>query len=194
MKIAQVLNADSWGEIGPEALQRGIGGREGALIRLSKEWAKLGHEVTNFVPTKKGHKFSEKSRVIPAGVCVDGDPYGYGFHEYIPFGLAKPMLRCFDYDAVIAWECPSIFDHEDILERQKVRLVHMQVAHLGGEVEPAEKFATGIVALSPWARDFLLSDGLEFPAEKMFVRPNGVDLSAYPEERIRPRIEDYGMF
>ena len=48
MKIAQVIVSDSWGSVTPAALEKGIGGREGAMIYLSRAWAKSGHEVTNF--------------------------------------------------------------------------------------------------------------------------------------------------
>ena len=171
MKIAQIIDSNSWGPVTPDAFKRGIGGREGALVRLATEWAAMGHEVTNFVGVQKSSKFrGEWNR--------DGTPPLFsGFHEYVPFGLAKPMLRNFDYDAVVAWECPNIFD-DDIAERQKVRLVHMQVAHLAQQAE-AEKYATGVVALSEWAKGFLVADGLNMPDSKLFVRPNGVDTKAY---------------
>src|SRR6188472_2157671 len=101
MKIANIIIADSWGEITPEALNKGIGGREGALIYLSREWAKAGHEVTNFVPVEKGKRFGE---II-------------GYHEYIPLNLTKPMLANFDWDVAIAWECPSVFDDQRVQDR-----------------------------------------------------------------------------
>jgi hypothetical protein len=172
MKIAQIIQADSWGDVTPEALERGIGGREGALIRLATEWAKLGHEVTCFVPTKKAVRYSGASE--PSNTRGEG-----GFHEYIPGKLARHMLAAFPYDAVVAWECPSIFSDERILEKQKVRLTHMQVAHFHDqEMEMAERFSTGVVALSEWARDFLVHEGLVH--KNLYVRPNGVDISQYP--------------
>jgi glycosyltransferase involved in cell wall biosynthesis len=173
MKIAQVIQSDSWGEISPAAFERGIGGREGALIRLSKEWARFGNEVTNFVYTGKSKRFYE-SELLGSGLG--------GFHEYVPLNLAKPMLRTFPYDAVVAWECPSVFADDDIVEKQPVRLVHMQVAHLDDH-ENAERYSTGVVALSEWAKEFLLHSGLEMPDDKMYVRPNGVNLSNYPIEK-----------
>jgi len=190
MKIAQVLNANSWGDITPEALDKGIGGREGALLRLSKEWAELGHEVTNFVPVKQASRFEEehKVRVIPSGVSHIGDPFTreIGFHEYIPISLAKPMLASFPYDAVVAWECPTIYDSEHIIQKQKVRLVHMQVAHFDvNEMEAAEQLSTGVVALSEWAKEFLVHSGLEMDDKILYVRPNGVNINDYPLNRIR---------
>lgn len=180
MKIAQVLQSDSWGDVTPEAFQRGIGGREGAMVRLATEWARLGHEVTNFVPIKKARRFEEGNQLYR--VMPDGDEdETKGFHEYVSINLSQAMLRSFPYDAVVAWECPSVFGHDDILEKQKVRLTHLQVAHFNdGEQEAAEKFSTGVVALSPWARDFLVHDGLSMSNDKLFVRPNGVNISDYP--------------
>src|SRR5436189_4712800 len=102
LKIAQIINADSWGDISPASFEKGIGGREGALIKLATEWAKLGHEVTCFVPTKKPQRFNEE------GETKEYLPLS-GFHEYVPYSLSKPMLASFPYDAVVAWECPSVF-------------------------------------------------------------------------------------
>jgi glycosyltransferase involved in cell wall biosynthesis len=177
MKIAQVIQSNSWGEISPEAFERGIGGREGAFVRLAKEWARLGHEVTNFVHTNKAKRFDEH---IPSR-AIEGKWYfeTNGFHEYIPISLAQPMLASFPYDAVVAWECPSVFGMEEIQEKQPVRLVHMQVAHLSDEeMVAANEFATGLVALSEWAKNFLVHSGLTQP--NLHVRPNGVNIADYP--------------
>lgn len=191
MKIAQViLESGTWGNVGPEALQRGIGGREGALIRLATEWARLGHEVTNFVPTDKAKRFNE----FEPSRHMEQMGYGYfrnydetpplfkpyaGFHEYVPAKLARPMLASFPYDAVVAWECPEIYANEAVVEQQKVRLVHMQVAHMKN-MDAAEEFSTGVVALSQWALDFLVHSGLSMNGDKLYVRPNGVNIADYP--------------
>jgi glycosyltransferase involved in cell wall biosynthesis len=206
MKIAQVIQSDSWGDISPKAFERGIGGREGALVRLATEWARMGHEVTNFVPIDKSQRYegsisgdltisdklhqkqleefkNRKGTFRPpdATPSLFHPALPRGFHEYVPAKLAKHMLRAFPYDAVVAWECPSVFADDDIVAKQKVRLVHMQVAHLDDH-ENAERYSTGVVALSEWARDFLLHSGLEM-SDKMYVRPNGVDLWSFPREK-----------
>lgn len=181
MKIAQVIKSDSWGEISPEAFERGIGGREGALVRLATEWAKLGHQVTNFVPTKKASRFEEQTSESKR-LSITGFPKIFGYHEYIPISMAQPSLASWPYDAVIAWECPSIYNNEHVIEKQKVRLTHLQVAHFSdGEMEAAQEFSTGVVALSNWARDFLVSSGLQH--DNLYVRPNGVNISSYPIDR-----------
>jgi glycosyltransferase involved in cell wall biosynthesis len=170
MRIAQVLFSNSWGEITPDLFEKGVGGREGAMMRLATEWAKLGHEVTNFVPVE--NSLRTYGTRLPSNDAL-------GFHEYVPINLARPMLESFPYDAVVAWECPSVFASEKVMKKQKVRLVHMQVAHFNpGEEEAAEKHATGVVALSEWHKEFLVHSGLNHP--NLYVRPNGIDLSNYP--------------
>lgn len=171
MKIAQVLNSNSWGEVGPEKLDEGIGGREGALLRLSREWARMGHEVTNYVTENTAKRYAEDD----------------GFHEYIPARISKLGLATFPYDAVVAWECPSIYADPRIAEKQKVRLVEMQCAHLPGrdEVFAAVNFATGVCTLSEWHRDFMVHDSLgeKVPQSRLHVLPNCVDLAMYPTEQ-----------
>jgi hypothetical protein len=50
-RIAQVLRAGSqWGSVTPNTLnQKGLGGRETAIIKLAEQWALEGHEVHSFV-------------------------------------------------------------------------------------------------------------------------------------------------
>lgn len=169
MKIANVMISDAWGGINPGALDTGIGGREGALLRLSREWAKLGHEVTNFVRTEQRSRFEESET---------------GYHEYVDVRLARSILRTFPYDAVIAWECPHVFNDEQVKELQPVRLVEMQVAHfvrLGiDERQMAQDHATGVIALSDWHADFLVHEGLEMEPDRIHVLPNCVSLDLYP--------------
>src|SRR3990172_9130929 len=117
VKIANVLISNVWGEVGPDSLEKGIGGREGSMIYLSREWARLGHEVTSFVNCERGKRFEEEFDVE--------NNFGSfstfrGFHEYIPLNMTKGMLNNFPYDVLIAWECPSIF--RDPITRENVGL------------------------------------------------------------------------
>jgi glycosyltransferase involved in cell wall biosynthesis len=165
LKIAQVLAADSWGGVNAQSLQKGIGGREGAMIRLAREWARAGHEVTNFVATKTPERIYE----------------GDGFFEFVPAEMGMTMLATFPYAACIGWESPRCFVHPRVQEMQKVRLVEMQCAHLVMEDIPAvAEFATGVCGLSQWHVDFLAHQGVEGP---FYVLPNGVDLEKYPKRR-----------
>ncbi len=163
MKIAQALGADAWGGVDSNSLERGIGGREGALIRLSREWARAGHEVTNFVPTQKPERIYDDSG---------------GFFEFVPNKMATTMFATFPYQAIVAWECPEVFADPRVVERNPVRLLEMQCAHLElSNLDAANEFATGVVGLSEWHTGFLVSQGIEGP---FYVLPNGVDLEFYP--------------
>ncbi len=180
MKIANILLADSWGEITPEALNKGIGGREGAMIYLSKEWAKAGHEVTSFVPVERGQRFVEKhqERIEP---FIYADYPGY--HEYVPLNLTRPMLSNFDWDVAIAWECPTVFSDERVRERIGLKITEMQVAHLSGKEQTAlEEYCDVLAVLSQWAGDLLVHSGVNMPKDKIKVFPNGVDIKRYPKE------------
>lgn len=183
MKIANILLADSWGEITPEALNKGIGGREGAMIYLSREWAKYGHDVTSFVPVERGKRFYERENKYDPGVVS-------GYHEYVPLNLTKPMLANFDWDIAIAWECPSVFADERIRERIGLKICEMQVAHLSGrEQEALENYCDYLAVLSQWAGDLLLHSGVDIAQDNVRVFPNGVDISRYPIEFVQKKFD-----
>jgi glycosyltransferase involved in cell wall biosynthesis len=166
LKIAQVIDSGSWGEITPDAFERGIGGREGAMLRLSNEWARAGHEVTNFVPVQLPQRYNG----------------GSGMHEYVPLTLAPEMLKNFSYDAVVSWEMPEVFQDE-VAEMQPVRVVEMQVAHINPYMEQFLPNASAIAVLSRWHGDFVLADALSATPEQIHVLPNGVDLMHYAWDR-----------
>lgn len=179
MKIANILISNVWGDVSPESLNRGIGGREGAMIYLSREWAKMGHEVTNFVNIEESKRFEEG-----------------GYHEYVPLNLCKPMLGNFPWDVGIAWECPSAFSDHRILNNIKLKICEMQVCHFAGpEQEAAENFCDYVAALSEWHSFFLKHQGLNMEDEDgVVVFPNGVDITKYPEDRIKYGLENNKPF
>ncbi len=177
LKIANVLVSEAWGEVGPEAIERGIGGREGALLHLSKEWAAEGHQVTNFVNIEESVRFEEES----------GNSYGY--HEYIPLGLAKPVLGNFKHDVVTGWEIPSIFDDPKIAKNTGLKLCEMQVCHLQDkEMISAGKNLDYMCTLSGWHKDFLLHSGLQMLEEKVVVFPNGINIKRYEKDKIMQKM------
>lgn len=199
MKIANVLISDSWGELTPDAFERGVGGREGAMMYLSREWAKLGHEVTNFVNVEKSVRFNETREVVGCNGLLYKRTIDSGYHEYVPLNLTNPVLGHFPFDAVIAWECPSIFKHEKIRENVKVKMCEMQVAHFGiEEMGNAEQYCDYVCALSEWHKQFLLSSGLNLDPENVLVFPNGVDIDRYRDlnakEKIKKPIGDNPRF
>lgn len=177
LRIANILISDSWGEVSPDALNRGIGGREGALIYLSKEWAKMGHEVTSFVNVELGRRFYED------------DQEGRGYHEYVPLNITRQTLANFPWDVAIAWEVPTAFDDERIRNNVRLRICEMQVCHLSDrEMVAAEENVHYMAMLSPWHAGFLRSSGLNKPKEDFVIFPNGVDLSRYPEMQVNGKI------
>jgi len=180
LKIANVLVSDSWGDVSPEAIERGIGGREGAMLHLSQEWAKLGHEVTNFVNVESSSRFDDGAT----------DEFGtYGYHEYIPLSLAKAVLGNFWHDVVIAWEMPSIFDDPNIVRNTGLKLCEMQVCHLNDkEMVAAGNNLDYMCTLSEWHKNFLIHSGLMMDNEKVLVFPNGIDVKRYKNDEILPKI------
>lgn len=199
MKIANILISDVWGDVSPEALERGIGGREGAMIYLAREWARAGHEVSNFVNVE------ESSRFHPIGQTAYGQFKEHssvplfkdseGYHEYVPLNLTKPMLANFPWDVAIAWECPTVFEDHRILNNTKLRICEMQVCHFSlVEKEAANNYCDYVAALSPWHREFLIHQGLELEEEEVVVFPNGVDISRYPEPEYGRKFTDNPKF
>ncbi len=192
MKIANILISGVWGSVSPEALERGIGGREGAMIYLSREWAKMGHEVTNFVNIEESARFYELKN-LPFGNATprpddtvvpkfNRDP-GPGYHEYVPLNLTRPMLANFPWDVAIAWECASTFEDHRILKNVKLKICEMQVCHFSPvEMQATADYCDYTAALSPWHKEFLLHQGLEMDDEEVVVLPNGVDITKYPKE------------
>jgi len=168
MKIANVSVSNVWGEVVPDALERGIGGREGAMLYLSKEWAKSGHEVSNFTNVSKGQRHYE----------------GRGFHEYIPSNMTKNSLYNYPWDVVIAWECPSVFAEPEIAENIKIRMTEMQCADFPDdrEMEAAALPDNYVATLSEWHKGYLISRGLETSPEDILVFPNGVDIERFPRK------------
>lgn len=172
MKIANVIASDSWGELLPETLEKGIGGREGSLIYLSREWAKNGLEVTSFGNVSRGKRYKE----------------GDGFHEYMPVSLAQSTLANWEFDVVIAWECPSIFKEEAIRDNIKLKMVEMQCADFPGfrEQEYSDRYADHVAVLSEWHKGYMLSRGIETAPDNVVIFPNGIDNTRYPRKEKLP--------
>jgi len=60
VKIAQYLADSPWGDVTPETLDQGMGGRETAVVQLAEHWADMGHEVTTFAPVSKVTKYERR--------------------------------------------------------------------------------------------------------------------------------------
>lgn len=181
MRISNVLISDSWGELTPDILEKGVGGREGAMMYLSREWAKLGHEVTNFVGVQRGKRLYEEP-IYPTA-ANKAHP---GFHEYLPLNMCRPMLANQEWDAVVAWEQPSFLEEPRVRENIKVAVCEMQVAHFTPkEMMAAEAHCDYVAALSDWHAEFLIHSGLDMGSrDKVVVFPNGVDINRYDWRKV----------
>lgn len=175
MNIAVVSGGSTWGSVNPEALLKGLGGREGAAVFLSECWSSMGHEVHVFANQEEG----PSHRVKPGG----------GRSSYVPIDMAIPMLANFPYDFILSWEDPTIFSVPEVQEQGSLALCGMQVAHLP-HVDPDHYDNVDCwVALSPWAAEFLQtqSDRLK----DMKIQPNCVLIDNY-EERTHGEVRSEG--
>lgn len=167
MKIVQFLGGSgSWGDVTPDTMQeKGLGGRETALLSLADSWARRGHEVINFVPVEQSYNNSYS---------------GGGNLHIVPAAGAVDYLKTFGSDALVSWEEPRIFGVPGLREKVRVNVLEMQVASLMTSVdeEQNENIDTYAV-LSEWAGDFLCDQEPHIDKSKLKVFPNGVDISRY---------------
>lgn len=165
MKIGVYLEGDTWGEIGPETIAKGLGGRETAAVRLSENWAKAGHEVHVFVPRTSSETVEEASG---------------GSATYMTTDMALPMLSSFEYDAVLSWESPEIFTLPQVYENTKAALCGMQVAHFNTDDYETIGAPDCWVALSEWHAKFMDSQA---PGQmrNVSVMPNCVNIDLFEE-------------
>jgi glycosyltransferase involved in cell wall biosynthesis len=161
MKIVQYIKgAAGWGEVGPDAIDRGLGGRETALINLSREWTADGHEVVNFVPRQKAYRHWRQ------GTFVATEHY-------------LQHMEDFGADAVVAWEAPYALADKRIVENCNASVVEMQVADVHLE-EDQEQFVDRWAVLSDWAGEYLASRTPALTPSKLVTLKNGVDTNRFP--------------
>lgn len=171
MRIVQVLQDEShWGEIGPEALSTGLGGRETAMVQLAMKWAEHGHEVVTFCPRQSTVEYE----------------VGSGTSRFAPYQLFEHAVPAFGADALVMWECPWAADVPGVNEMVGFTCVEMQVAHLAVQGEEFDRLNENIdkwCVLSEWAGKFL---GMQERGvrDKLVVLPNGVDLSRWADTEI----------
>lgn len=174
MKIAQFIGPISWGDLTPDTMkEKGLGGRETALIQLSEAWAEAGHEVINFVPVERPRSYYK-------------DKSG-GVSHYVNHALCRPYLESLGSDVMVSWEEPRIFGNEEIRERVGLSVIEMQVAHLPTSKE-LDEAVDNYAVLSGWAGDFLCQQDPNISKDKIVVFPNGVDI-----ERYSNKTADFGL-
>jgi glycosyltransferase involved in cell wall biosynthesis len=147
------------------------------MIRLAREWAKLGHEVTCFCPTSAPERHYEYADTSYG----DGFPgTALGFHEYVEHGAALTCLRNFQYDAMISWEFLPVLGDSQVMELQPFVAVEMQVAHFEPAFADMLVLADAIFVLSDWHREFAMHEQPDLDPDKIRVLKNCVDLERYP--------------
>jgi glycosyltransferase involved in cell wall biosynthesis len=177
LKIGVYLEGDSWGDIGPETISRGLGGRETAAVRLSECWADLGHEVHLFVPRETSATYARENG---------------GSTTYMTTDMALPMLTSFEYDAVLSWESPEIFLVPGVRENVKAALCGMQVAHFMTNDPEAILAPDCWVALSEWHAKFMATQA-SGNMRNISVMPNCVNIDLFdvrtPESMLNAPIQ-----
>jgi glycosyltransferase involved in cell wall biosynthesis len=165
VKIIQFIPNCSWGDLTPTTMnEKGLGGRETALLQLGENWAMKGHEVINFVPLKK----PERSHF-----------YSGGSVYYVDQRMAGDYIKQIGCDVLVSWEEPRIFDFEWCRANTGLRVIEMQVSNLNITKE-LDDSVHNYAVLSKWAGEWLVEQaGGVIDPEKLVVFPNGVDLSRY---------------
>lgn len=178
MKIVQFLrDAGSWGGISPSIMnEKGLGGRETALVQLSENWAKEGHEVINFVPIENPDVYD----------------YGVGKSYYCPTQDCVAHIRNFGADVFISWEEAGVGDVPDIVDNVGLLVIEMQVAHLHTD-EETDSRTDYYAVLSNWAGDFIKDQHPYIDEDKFVVFKNCIDHRRY-ESSPEPRQESREFF
>lgn len=170
MRIIQYLrNAGltNWGGISPSIMkEKGLGGRESALVHLSENWAKQGHEVINFVNLDESERFD----------------YGEGSSYYVPTKDIVPYCKNFGADVIVSWEEAGIVDVPEIVDNVKLKVIEMQVAHLETD-QDSDSRTDYYAVLSDWAGAFLMDQHHFIAEDKVVVFPNCIDPARFNSEK-----------
>lgn len=164
MKSVGLFLAESpWGAIDGDAMNKGLGGRETALVKLAQEFAAAGLDVYAFVP--RGDE----------GIRRDDDGV-----RWLPNGYVIEMAVALDVDVFISWENTQVLEELRQNGYEGVTAIEMQVAHLESH-DPDVKVSTNadyVCVLSKWAADFFVEQHPDCH-DRMLVFPNGIDLRRF---------------
>lgn len=169
MKIAQfIAGSGTWGDITPDTMnEKGLGGRETALLNLGIEWADQGHEVICFVPTEKPYY----------------KDYGTGHRQHgslrlVDYRFAVDYLTNFGANVLVSWEEPRIMGIKGVRDNVDFGIIEMQVANMQTTPE-LDSVTDAYAVLSQWAGEYLTLQEPNIDPDKIVIFPNGVDLKRY---------------
>lgn len=165
LTLAVFLAESPWGDIDQNAMSKGLGGRETALVCLAMEWARLGHDVYAFVPREE--------------MAVVDHPSG-GKVRWIPNRATVEITEAVQPDVFISWENAEIL--RALTNYGGITGIEMQVAHLEVYEGGVSEVADFVFVLSEWAKMFLLSQHEDMPAERVIVLPNGAYMTRFKDD------------
>lgn len=164
MRIAQYLHDSYWKPVVPRNMANGMGGSETALISLSHEWAKKGHDVINVVPIE--NPFTQSYE--------EGGSVSYVSNENY-----YEILTNFYSDVLISWNTCDIFGIPDIRKNTNLAIVEVQMSKLMDLWSELDEVIDFYCALSEWHKHYMLSDVSFLTDSKVKVFPNGINLSDF---------------
>lgn len=163
MTIAVFLAESPWGEIDDSAMDKGLGGRETALVYLATEWALAGHDVYAFVPRST-------TEIIEAEMSG-------GKVRWIPNQYTIEITEAVQPDLFVSWENVEVL--KALENYHGIRAIEMQVAHLNTDV-PVESVTDYVCVLSEWAGEFFRTCH-DIDKARVPVFPNGVAMRRFED-------------
>lgn len=176
MKIAVFIAESPWGDLDETTLNRGLGGRETALVQLALNWAEQGNEVYAFVP-----RDDVRHHVASGGGVV----------SWIPNEGTIEVCQIVRPDVFVSWENVVVLEMLRQTGYKGLTAIEMQVAHLESHI-PVTSVADYVCVLSEWAGEFLGTQHPDLRSRHIKVFPNGVDLARFERALTMPR-EELGL-
>lgn len=173
MRIAMYAGGyQHWGRFNPLDLYdesvtgRMVGGGETAVIRLSEEMVKQGHQVTVFYAVDKFGRYK--------GV------------DYVNPDLFVPILNNIEYDAVVSWESPDPLHFRFLGNPLRATAWQCNWCSHGVHSHIIDAYLTA----SEWHSDYLCSQDFAMDRTKCYAGLNGVDLFPFEQavERVPGRV------